>query len=207
MRSRALILVLMTFLVAGCLTTRPLQEYALSDVVEGSTELTAMSPGAPLQLRRVLVPDYLDTTDIIMRVGAHELRESSSGHWSERLSQGITRAIWADLAARLPFGTLTLAQRPTIPMREILVSIDAFDVWPDGRCQLVANWSILDTDHKRVLAADHGIFSVTGVRDRAEDRAVVAGMARALEKLADAISAETPGAVSPSLVADPKGTP
>lgn len=194
---RAIMLVCLTLLVTGCLSGRPRQVYALSDAPEGSLELTGVGTGPELQLRRVLVPDYLDSTDILIRVGAHELRESPSGHWSERLSLGLTRAMWADLAARLPAGAISLAQRPATATREILIAVDAFDVWSNGRCHLIANWTILDTDHKTALASGGGTFAATGVRDGAGDRAVVAGMATALGELANNIAAAIPAAAIP----------
>ena len=194
MRWHSVVLPALIFLTTGCLSGRPRQVYALSDAVDNAMELTARGTAPELQLRRILVPDYLDTTNIVMRFGAHQLRESPSGHWSERLSLEVTRAVWADLGARLPPGTITLDQWPRTPMREILIGLDAFDVWPDGRCLLVANWSILDADHKAVLAAGHGTFGTPGARKGPGDRAVVAGMANTLQQLADAVAAALPAA-------------
>ena len=43
-----------------------------------------------MRLQRVLIPDYLDTTDIQLRVGAYEIHESATGRFGERLSLAIT---------------------------------------------------------------------------------------------------------------------
>ena len=201
----AVMLAGLTFLVTGCLSSRPRQVYALSDAPDRSLEVTGVGTGPELRLRRVLVPDYLDSTDILIRVGAHELRESPSGHWSERLSLGVTRAMWADLTARLPAGAITLAQRPGTATREIVIAVDAFDVWSNGRCQLVANWTILDTDHKAVLASGGGTFTSAGVRGGAGDRAAVAGMANALGELANNIAAAIPAAAGPPTAGNAHG--
>ena len=87
---------------------------------------TAGAAAAPvLQLRRVLVPDYLDTTDILLRVGQHELQASHTGRWGERLSVGITHALRADLADRLPKDTVLLGPSADRSARQILVTVDS----------------------------------------------------------------------------------
>ena len=142
-----------------------------------------------LQLDRVLVPDYLDTTDILSRAGEHELHASSSGRWAERLSLGIMHALWADLANRLPQDRVTLARPAEKSARQILVNVDAFDVWPNGHCVLAANWTILDTDRTGVLAAGGGTFIVPSDRSgKPSDGAVVSAMADALGQLAESIA-------------------
>ena len=40
-----------------------------------------------LLLPRVSVPDYLDTTDMMIRDGQNELRVSQTGRWGERGSK------------------------------------------------------------------------------------------------------------------------
>jgi uncharacterized protein len=135
----------------------------------------------------VLIPDYLDTTDILLRVGAHEIHESTTGRFGERLSLGVTQALRSDLAARLPLYTVTLAHRAEKPARQILVTVDAFDVWPTGRCVLVADWSILDADQRAVLSTDRGTFT-TAAAANPGDGAIVAAMADAVRQLADRIA-------------------
>jgi uncharacterized protein len=141
-----------------------------------------------MQLQRVLIPDYLDTTDILLRVGAHELHESTTGRFGERLSLGITHALRSDLASQLPQYTLVLAQPADRPTRQIVVNVDAFDVWPTGRCVLVADWSVLGADRKTLLAADRGTFSTTAAGVNPGDGAIVAAMADAVRQLADRIA-------------------
>ena len=153
------ICVALTCVVAGCMSGRARQIYVLSDPVDTPPDNKAVVGRTELQLERVLVPDYLDTTDILSRVGEHELHASSSGRWGERLSSGIMHALWADLAIRLPQDGVTLARPAERSARQILVTVDAFDVWPNGHCVLAANWRILDTDRTVVLATGRGTLS------------------------------------------------
>jgi uncharacterized protein len=183
----ALISVVFTSVVAGCVSGHAQQIYVLSDAVD--TPMDHKAAGTDLQLERILVPDYLDSTDILSRVGDHELHASSSGRWGERLSLGIMHALWADLALRLPQDRVMLARPAEKSARQILVNVDAFDVWPNGHCVLAANWTILDTDRTVVLAAGRGTFTVPSDHGgKPTDGAVVSAMAEALRQLADSIA-------------------
>jgi ABC-type transport auxiliary lipoprotein component len=67
--------------------------------------------------------------------------------------------------------------------------VDAFDVWPNGRCVLAANWTILDTDRTVVLATGRGTFIVpSDGSGKPSDGAVVSAMAEALGQLAESIA-------------------
>jgi uncharacterized lipoprotein YmbA len=184
-----LICIAVTSVIAGCMSGRARQIYVLGDAVDTRVDDKAAVGRIELQLERVLVPDYLDTTDILWRAGEHELHASSSGRWGERLSLGIMHALWADLAIRLPQDRIVLARPVEKSARQILVTVDAFDVWPDGRCVLAANWTILDTDRTVVLAAGRGTFLVPSDRGgKPSDGAVVSAMAEALRQLAENIA-------------------
>ena len=100
-----------------------------SAVDRPATETPVSLERSGLQLQRVLVPDYLDTTDILLRVGTHELHESTSGRWGERLSLGITRALRADLVGQLTLDVASALEPGANLARQILVNVDVFDVW------------------------------------------------------------------------------
>jgi uncharacterized protein len=189
MRQQGVIVTALIAMVAGCMSQGPRRHvYALEAALDTPTTADAAAGGPELQLERVLVPDYLDTTDLLLRVGAHEIHESSTGRFGERLSLGITHALRSDLAAQLPANTITLAQPAQKSARQILVNVEAFDVRPSGRCVLVANWTILDGD-RRLLTTGRGTF-VTAPRggDISGDAAIVSVMADAVGELAERIA-------------------
>ena len=144
------ICVVVTSAVAGCVSGRVRQIYMLSDPADtpmdhesaaGRTSGSSSCSSNACWFRTISIrPTF------ISRVGAHELHASSSGRWGERLSLGIMHALWADLASRLPQDRVMLARPRERFARQILVNVDAFDVWPSGRCVLAANWTILDTE-------------------------------------------------------------
>lgn len=174
---------------AGCLSHREYRHiYSLDGATEAPTQSEAVAEGPVIQLQRVLIPDYLDTNDIVLRVGMHELHESATGRFGERLSLGITYALRSDLASRLPLYSVTLAQSAEKPARQILVNVDAFDVWPTGRCVLVADWTILDASRRTLLAGGRGTFTTAGIGANPGDGAIVTAMADAVRQLADRIA-------------------
>jgi hypothetical protein len=189
MHPRPILLLLLICSLSACISDRPRRVYVLSDALASPAVGAAKIVGPVLQLRRVLVPDYLDTTDIDLRVGEHELRASATARWGERLSLGITHALRADLATRLPMQTVTLEGPAGRSAWQVLVSVAAFDVWPDGRCVLVASWTILDAQSGAVLTAGKSTL-VTGAASRGKlgDARLVAAMAATVAELAGRIA-------------------
>jgi uncharacterized protein len=186
---RLLALAAVMSIAAGCLSHREYRHiYSLDAALDAPAQTGTVAEHPVIQLERVLIPDYLDTTDILLRMGAHEIHESATGRFGERLSLGVTRALRSDLAARLPLYTVTLAHRAEKPARQILVTVDAFEVWPTGHCVLVADWSILDADRRAVLSTDRGTFTNAAAGVNPGDGAIVAAMADAVRQLADRIA-------------------
>src|SRR6202044_2808023 len=189
MRLGPLALVAWISVAAGCLSHHEYRHiYSLDGAVDVPTQAGAVAERPVMQLQRVLIPDYLDTTDILLRVGAHEIHESATGRFGERLSLGVTHALRSDLASRLPLYTIALAQSADTRARQILVNVDAFEVWPTGRCVLVADWTILDADRRASLSAGRGTFTTAAAGVNAGDAAIVAAMADAVRQLADRIA-------------------
>jgi uncharacterized lipoprotein YmbA len=142
-----------------------------------------------IQLQPVTIPDYLDTTDILLRSGQNELKVSPTGRWAERLSDGLDHALMADLLIRLPGDQVTAAPPTSGSARQIRVTVEAFDVRPDGRCILTAAWTILDNNNEVVLVSERGAFVALAKDESGSigDAAIVSAMEVAIGKLADGI--------------------
>jgi len=145
-------------------------------------------------IRRVIVPDYLDTTDILMRDGTNEVKVNGTGRWDERLSQGLTRALAADLAARLPSDAVVL-DTSSPAQQQVLITVNSLDLWPDGRCVLAASWTILDRDAPRAVAGGSGTFDspASGGTIRVGDAHLVDAISGNVGKLADKIALSMTG--------------
>jgi uncharacterized protein len=189
MRIHPLLLAALFPMAGGCLSHRESRHiYSLEGAADAPARVEAALGRPSIQLERVLVPDYLDTRDISLRVGAHEIRESATGRFAERLSLGVTQALRSDLAAHLPQYTVAPAAAVDDKARRIVVDVDTFDVWPNGRCVLVAGWTILDADRRLVLSADRGSFTSAAAGVKPGDGSIVAAMADAVRQLAERIA-------------------
>jgi len=178
------------FLLAGCASDPPIRTYVLSTPINTKAEVSTAPGQSILQLEPVKLPDYLDTTDIIVRRGSNEIVASATGRWGERLSRGLGHALEADLGTRLPRDRVTLGSSSDRSDRRILVTINAFDVYLDGRCVLTASWKILGKDDKYTARVGWGTFitQATKMNDRVGDEVLVAAMASTVVELADRIA-------------------
>jgi len=166
--------------LAGCAGGPPVRTFVLSAALDPQTY--------PVQ--PVLLPDYLDTEEILVRNGLHELQASATGRWGERLSAGIAHSLSAALVLRLPGYRLEPGRPRDKAARQVIVDVEAFDVWRDGHCALSASWTILERETGAVVVADRGLFTTPpGSLSASGDDTVVAAMARAVGELAVALSA------------------
>jgi uncharacterized lipoprotein YmbA len=151
----------------------------------------ASEAGRPIiELKTVTVPDYLDTLDIQLRDGQNALNVSKTGRWGERLSVGVTRALEDDLTRRLPGVVIARSVPSGQPARTLLVTVDAFDIMPDGRCVLAARWSVIGTDRHTVAASERAsiVTMVANSANGLKDADVVAAMAAAVNQLSDRVA-------------------
>jgi uncharacterized lipoprotein YmbA len=181
--------------LAGC-GSYPLQKiYVLGDPgpptagvqrAQGSDGPQTRTQTPPvIELRPVQVPDELDSTDIVRRVGANQVVPSRTGRWGERLSVGITQDLVAGLSRRLP-GVTIQARGGYEPSRRLLVTIERFEITPDGRCAVTARWRLSSADGKLGAPSDSGTFIQTAASGT--DAAAAAAMTAALDDLAGQIA-------------------
>jgi len=162
----------------------PLKLYTLGYASDGAV----MTPprGAPsLQIAQVMLPDYLDTQDMVVRDDA-VIHRSASGRWAERLSVGIGELVTSGLQARYP-GIDIASQRLPVPADARLdINVERFDVTQDGRALLDATWSFAPMDpkqpivRKRVHIEEHGSVGT--------DAGLAALMRRAVQDLGGQIA-------------------
>jgi len=181
----ALALAATAFLATSC-ASPPLTLYTLE----------AGAPAAPappwagkvkvVEIRRVIVPDYLDNPDIMVRNGS-TLARSSQGRWASRLSLGATHFLSTQLAQRRPDVLITDQPQVESPDYRVFITISRMDVAADGTATLEADWLIVPRDSGRPSQRRRGLFSATG--SVATDQDVVSLNKSLLEQLGQAIAA------------------
>jgi uncharacterized lipoprotein YmbA len=177
--------VLLGVAISGC-AGPPKQEYVLG-AATASKAASAVQTALPVvQIERVLLPDYLDTRDILTRRDGRVVA-SESARWAERLSVGVARALATSLATRLTGVVVTASQPVDPPALRVLVDVTAFELTGDGQVVLAARWTIIDGTGRRSLAVEQATLTEP-VAAMGGDSAIVAAMSQALEKLANRIS-------------------
>lgn len=187
MKSHTLIAIGTVAFLIGCGGPPP-RVYVLGAALDARPGVTSEDTRPVVELARVTVPDYLDTTDISRHDGRNGIVTSRSGRWGERLSVGVARALAAALDQIVPSIRIARIALSSRPGRALLIEVETLEVRADGQCVLTANWTVLTDDRRSIVASGRGTF-VTQIQDGPEDAAVVAAIGGAVEKLARPIAA------------------
>ena len=180
---------LLILLLAGCATRPDQQIYVLGGAADPTAGVRDNNGRQVIEIKSVLIPEYLDNTDLMLRSGAHELKPSLTGMWGERLSIGFTQALTGALAKRV--STATVLSRPPAgrPDIQILVDVTGLQAVAGGDTVLTAHWTILrltGSAAPRSVASAQGNFIASG--DGFGDKATVAAISNTIDQLADRIA-------------------
>jgi uncharacterized lipoprotein YmbA len=185
---RPLVLLGVAFSVPGCIGGPASVVYVMSPSMDSQQTQTTDANMPALQVETASLPSFLDNSDILIRRGPYVLDASSTGHWGERLSLGITHALRADLTRKLPGYRVSLERSETPTSLRLQLEVDSFDVYPDGHCVLAASWSIVQKSGTTPPAFGRGVFTApASPAQHAGDEELVNAMAGAIAQLADAI--------------------
>jgi len=137
-----------------------------------------------IEIRRVVIPDYLDNQDILVRNG-NTLQRSSRGRWASRLSTEVTRYLTGLLAARRPNALVTDQPPVETSQDRIFITISKLDVTSSGVAMLQANWTIVPHNAAQPVRSQRALFTANGPVNTDHD--VVVLTQAVLMRLADAI--------------------
>ncbi len=180
---------LLILLLAGCTTWPDQQIYVLGAPGEPAAGVRDDTGRRVIEVKRVLVPDYLDSTDITLRTGANELTPSRTGVWGERLSIGITQALAGALARRVPSAVVVARPPVARPAVQVLVDVSGLRATAGGEAVLTAHWTVLRLSGAaapRTATSAQGSFLAHG--EGSGDAAVVAAIGSVIDQLADRIA-------------------
>jgi uncharacterized lipoprotein YmbA len=107
-----------------------------------------------VEVKPVLVPDYLNVSDILVRRGESAVAPSPTGRWGERLSVGATWALAMGLVRRLPGLVITTTAPVERPARQVLVDFETFEARAGGTVVLISRWRVLDGAGRDTLAGE-----------------------------------------------------
>lgn len=175
--------VLLCLLLGGC-AAPVLQLYSLDlqDIAAPVRPLGAVP--VVIEVRRVTLPDEIDTQDLLTRDGRVLVR-SATGRWASRLSLQITGLVTAALAAQHP-DTLVTAEAQAGPVAlRLFITVSRLDVTPQGEAVLDADWQMVSSGSSR---RDRGSFHAAAPQGGAMTDGAIAALTEAVvQKLAAAI--------------------
>lgn len=178
-------------LLSGC-ASPPLRLYTLGVPSDANTiEPHLSSRAATIAISRVIMPDYLDTQDIITRQDEEILRSPRS-RWATRLSLGVTDLLTNVLANKRPSELITDQPLADVATMRVQIDISRFDVDADGRATLDATWAVLPRDPNQPLTRERAHLVATG--SVSTDADVASLMRDLVIRLADKVNATIPPA-------------
>lgn len=201
--SRPVLSILLASFLIACQST-PSRLYVLNSAATPSPDATAglgssgvpgrgqgRPPGSvPLLGVAVTLPQYLDSTNIVQRVGANELKPNYDAQWGESLSVDATRVVAEDLGARLTsFDVVMLPSRSHRTLDyEVAVDLSRFESDLAGNAAARGRWTITD-------AAGHEVASARVWREERASGTGYDATAAAMSRNLMALSADIAGAL------------
>ena len=139
----------------------------------------------------VIMPGYLDRTQIVTRPGTDHVEISMFNRWAEPLEDGISRILAEEISVRVPTERVVMFPWRGVVARviqyQVVVAVVRFDGRSGGDVTLDTRWRILDR------GGDELLFRRSTVVEPAAGRGyepIVAAMTRAIVTLGQEIAAE-----------------
>ena len=132
----------------------------------------------------VRVADYLDRSEIVIRVASNEIQITESDQWAEPLRQNISRVLADNLSNLLCTRVVVLFPWNASAAIDYQVEVDVtrFDGRLGGNSTLEARWMAFRSGRPKKLVASRKVV-FTEPADGRDYRALVASESRALEAL------------------------
>ncbi|OAG74645.1 hypothetical protein A0J51_00183 [Gluconobacter japonicus] len=175
-------------LLSGC-SSAPIKFYTLGApaVATATTPLSATT--SVLEVDPILLPDYLDSQDMLVRHG-DLLDRSTNGRWASHLSRGMTDLVTAKLSQTWPTVFVTSHTSASTPTTRLNINITRLDIAANGLGTLDADWSFVPSDEQKPVTHHRASFTAHG--PIATDAGNVALTRDLVEQLSAAIGASTP---------------
>ncbi|MCW5700728.1 MAG: membrane integrity-associated transporter subunit PqiC [Rhodospirillales bacterium] len=143
---KAFAALLLLTLIAACAVTAPSRFYTLSGIDTGGdpAATTAVKRDLTVGLGPVVLPKYLDRSEIVRRTSAYEIALAEFDRWSESLETMVPRVMVVNLSAALKTDRVFIFPQQRAPETDYHVEIEFFRFEPgsDGVVVLEAQWEL-----------------------------------------------------------------
>ena len=186
--------------LASCAVTDPTQYYALGQAPARSVESTARAStersnaaGAAVGIGvgPVIIPGYLDRSQIVTRRGTDHVGLSMFHRWAEPLEDGIARVLAEEIGARVPTERIVMfpwwGAVAQALQYQVVIAVLRFDGRAGADVTLDTRWRILGRDGGELA---FGRSTVVEATTDSGYEALVAAMTRTVRTLGQEIAAE-----------------
>lgn len=137
--------------LAGCSGTQA-RLYMLIPLTTGTTT-TRRPDSRSVGVQPVVMPEYLDRSEIVAYAGPHELSANRDDRWAERLPTNVTRVLAENLSILLGTDHVYVlpSREPERPDYEVAVEFDRFERSASGESVLDAHWLVRDAASQKVV--------------------------------------------------------
>lgn len=182
--TRLVLLYVCAAFVSACGTSPPTHFYALSPPAGDRIDKT---DHVVVGVGPLLVADYLQRPQIVLRDANSQLRLGEFDRWAELPDRAITRWLVLDIDRQFARGTVVESAGTGAMDYRVRGQILQWDVDATSRATLVAQWEIVDRDGKAIVRWRTSRFNAT-VGDANDYSAVVGGLNATLSDFADEIA-------------------
>jgi uncharacterized lipoprotein YmbA len=175
---------LVLFLLTACGSSPPSRFYTLEPTGAPSSGIVR-TKGA-VAIGQITLPAELDRLSFVTREGANRIAVSDQDRWAAPLEGMVRRVLAADLARRLPAGSVIAPGDPVPPgARTVTLTIRNFIGDASGHVVLDADWAVSQGKGHPALIHRETITREAGSGDAG---AIAAAMSQALGVLSDRIA-------------------
>jgi uncharacterized protein len=180
--------------LTGCSILKPQADpsrfYVLTSTTSRAENVTPPSSGGlTIGVGPIKLPDYLDRSQLVTRLGPNRLAFSDYDRWAEPLERNLPRVLMENLTLLL--NTEKIVSLPSfvaIPVQyEVPIEVQSFESDSNGVVELVARWAIRAPADETLLRTGETRITETGGSETEE---VVAALSRAVGRLSEQIASD-----------------
>jgi hypothetical protein len=148
----------------------------------------ATGHGVAIGVGPIKLPEHLDRPEIVTRTSSNQLELAEFDRWAGPLADDFNRALAVNLSILLSTDRVSIFPwRKSVPIEyQVVVDVARFDGELGGDVWLIARWTLLRGDDKKVLSMESSRISEPS-SDRGYE-AMVAAQSRALAHLSRKIA-------------------
>lgn len=164
--------------------------FYLLKTLPGSEAPALGQGGVAMEVGPIIFPAYLNRTQIASTGDDHQLHMDEFNRWAEPLNDGFGRVLAENLAVLLKTANVYIYPlRRDLPIDyQVEMTISQFSVGADGTATLVAYWSLIVDDGRKIMSRKRSF--ITEKAASMDFEAIVAAQNQTLEALSREIASE-----------------